>query len=376
MLQYMREGKVEVALVSEPNRVPGGNWLGDASGLAAVHWGTDEPCSLIERGWGYVFIEYKQHVLGSCYCSPNVDTNTFRRLLENVENVVSGVGARKILIGGDFNARSRGWDRKYNERGYILDEWINGMDLVVLNEGRVSTCVRAQGSSVVDITIGTEMAARGVSSWEVDAETETLSDHRYVRIGIEEGNKRNKPARGKIFPRWNLKKIERDWFITSVMCGRWLKKQHIGEIENAERVLKRIVTDACNNSMKRERGGRGMKGKVYWWSTEIAEIRGRCNMWRRRLVRAKGRNNQEREAQLAGELKNSRKELRRAIGNAKKKAWDELLEGLSRDPWGRPYKMVMNKIKSDNVNIGEKLSTNKMEEILSKLFPKDRGKFI
>lgn len=38
------------------------------------------------------------------------------------------------------------------------------MELIVLNESRVSTCVRAQGSSVVDITIGTQMAVRGVSS--------------------------------------------------------------------------------------------------------------------------------------------------------------------------------------------------------------------
>lgn len=36
------------------------------------------------------------------------------------------------------------------------------------------------------------------------------------------------------------------------------------------------------------------------------------------------------------------------IGSAKKNAWDELLEELNRDPWGRPYKAVMNKIRSDN----------------------------
>lgn len=93
-------------------------------------------------------------------------------------------------------------------------------------------------------------------------------------------------------------------------------------------------------------------------------------MWRRRLIRAKSRKDPEQETQLAGELKNSRKELRKAIG---KTAWDELLEGLNRDPWGRPYKIIMNKIWSDNINIGEKLSKNTMEEILSKLFPKDRG---
>lgn len=65
--------------------------------------------------------------------------------------------------------------------------------------------------------------------------------------------------------------------------------------------------------------------------------------------------------------------MRKAIGKAKKKAWDELLDGLSGDPWGRPYKMIMNKINPDSVNIAEKLTKNVMEGIVNLLFPKDRG---
>lgn len=37
MVQYMLEGRMEVAFVSEPNRIPRGKWLGDAYGLAAVY---------------------------------------------------------------------------------------------------------------------------------------------------------------------------------------------------------------------------------------------------------------------------------------------------------------------------------------------------
>lgn len=69
---------------------------------------------------------------------------------------------------------------------------------------------------------------------------------------------------------------------------------------------------------------------------EIANLRERCNMWRRRLIRAKVRKDPERVSPLVGELKNSRKEFRKAIGKANKEAWDELLNGLERDPWGRP----------------------------------------
>lgn len=137
--------------------------------------------------------------------------------------------------------------------------------------------------------------------------------------------------------------------------------------------MKRIVTDACENSMKRDKGENIVRNKMYWWSAEIAELREKCGMWRRRLTRTKSRSNIDRVTQLAGELKEKRKELKRAIGKAKRDAWSELLEGLSGDPWGRPYKAVMNKIKTENSNIIKKLAAGATKKILEELFPKDRG---
>lgn len=151
----------------------------------------------------------------------------------------------------------------------------------------------------------------------------TRSDHKYIKIGIEESKEENSLYREKIFLKWHVKNIEKDWYITSVICDKWLKERQIeefvekGEIEKAEKILKRIITDACNNSMKKENGGNEMKRKVYWWCKEIADVRGRCKMWRWKLIRAK-RQDRDLETQLAGKLKNSRKALRKAIGNAKK----------------------------------------------------------
>lgn len=147
-----------------------------------------------------------------------------------------------------------------------------------------------------------------MSGWEVDVETETLSDHKYIRIGIDQRTEENRLPRGKIFPRWNVKKIDKDWCTVSVMCGDWLAERveeliEKGEIDKAERVLKRVLTDTCNNSMRSEKGEKKTKGKIYWWSAEIVEIRGRCNMWRRRLIRAKSRKDPEQVTRLAEELK-------------------------------------------------------------------------
>lgn len=96
-------------------------------------------------------------------------------------------------------------------------------------------------------------------------------------------------------------------------------------------------------------------------------------MWRQKLTRAKVRKSPERISLLAGELKNSRKELRIAIGKTKREAWDELLEGLNRDPWGRLYKTAMNKIRPENMDICRKLPGKTIDDILGKLFPQDRG---
>lgn len=50
--------------------------------------------------------------------------------------------------------------------------------------------------------------------------------------------------------------------------------------------MKRMITDACNNSAKRIRGKNKQKA-VYWWSEGIAECRSRWGALRRRLKRAK-----------------------------------------------------------------------------------------
>lgn len=205
-------------------------------------------------------------------------------------------------------------------------------ELVIINKGKKETCVRVQGSSVVDVTKGTIEAMSDIIGWEEDTETETLSDHRYIKIRAErsEAGKYREGGR-KIFSKWNTKKCDKEWFDTSMVCSEWLNEVRFkelidrGEVDTAERT-RRAITDACDNSMKRENGGKYDKSKVYWWNVNIAEIRGRCSMRRRRLTIAKCRKDPEQVAQLAGILKENRMELRETIGKAKKEAWNEPLD--------------------------------------------------
>lgn len=91
LTQYMRENKIGIALISEPNAIPRGNWLGESGGVAAIHWDRDEEsCALIERGRGYVAVERDGIILVRTYCSPNTGRVEFEKLLEELgDNIVN-----------------------------------------------------------------------------------------------------------------------------------------------------------------------------------------------------------------------------------------------------------------------------------------------
>lgn len=351
-----------MALVTEPNKIPSGNWLGETCGVAAICWNKDEPCALAGRGKGYVAAERGNFILVSMYCSPNARKIEFEKLIEDIENnILSKYKGKKVILGGDLNARARAWDRKYNFRGHLLEEWAANNELTLMNDGKADTCVRAQGSSMVDVTLGTEAAMKVFESWSVDEYTETLSDYKYIRIQTDSKDSMGGYAREIEFPKWNTSKINKDWFAASVLGGNWLLQHKItslierGEMDKVDYALKRMVSDACDNAMTRTKGGGNTRRKkVYWWNDEIAIVSSRCSLWRRRLTRAKSRKSLERVSQSAEELKQCRKDLRIVIGVAKKKALDELL-GLSGDPWGRPYKTIMNKIRLNNFDICRRL---------------------
>lgn len=82
----------------------------------------------------------------SCYCSPNVRIEAFRELLENIGDAIANTGSRKIIIGGDFNARLKLWDRKTNVRRRIMEEWLMDKEMTIINKRKVEICVRVQGS--------------------------------------------------------------------------------------------------------------------------------------------------------------------------------------------------------------------------------------
>ncbi|CAH2101175.1 unnamed protein product [Euphydryas editha] len=87
---------------------------------------------------------------------------------------------------------------------------------------------------------------------------------------------------------------------------------------------------------------------VYWWSPELADLRKACIRARRSYTHSRRRRirDEERESQLYAAYNHARATLKLAICRAKEAKRQEMVEGLERDPWGRPYRAALNKLRA------------------------------
>lgn len=63
--------------------------------------------------------------------------------------------------------------------------------LVISNNEREYTCVRAQDSSVINLTLCSPTVIRKLINWKVMMDMESLSDHKYIIMELR-GKNRNR----------------------------------------------------------------------------------------------------------------------------------------------------------------------------------------
>ena len=110
-----------------------------------------------------------------------------------------------------------------------------------------------------------------------------------------------------------------------------------------------------------------------WWTPEIAALRKECNSARRQYTRSRRRRVADAAAtdHLYGVYRAAKKALQAAIAKAKDAAWGELLGTLEKDPWGRPYRIVRNKLRTAAPPTVETLEPAFLEQVVAALFPED-----
>ncbi|KAI4472771.1 hypothetical protein M0804_015619 [Polistes exclamans] len=233
--QRMREIGAGIAIVSEPWWVlPGDeNWFTSLGGLplSAIIAGKGErTCSLVRRGLFFVAVKWEDSLVVSVYSPPSENLNSFSRLLDELEELLGTFPAIPALVAGDFNARFPTWDPegRSNPRGELLCMWANRLNLSLADQVGHPTCVRPQGSSVVDLTWGSLAASVRLTDWKVD-EAESLSDHLYVifKYMHEATGFRSSCPRNKIFSKWDTRVVDEDRLGAALVSGEWTRDDEV-----------------------------------------------------------------------------------------------------------------------------------------------------
>jgi len=126
------------------------------------------------------------------------------------------------------------------------------------------------------------------------------------------------------------------------------------------------MSSACNIAARKLKYHDSRRG-VYWWTEELSQARRRCVAARRLLTRVKRRGGPSLNAENL--FKKARARFCKMIKKAKSEAWSLLLETLDDDPWGLPYKIVMDRLRRTGSGMTESLEQDVVERLLNELFP-------
>ncbi|XP_053990150.1 uncharacterized protein LOC128882548 [Hylaeus volcanicus] len=229
LMQTLVEWEAGLAVVAEPYRVPNHpNWVGDQLGSATVVWNGrpgSPPLSIIECDRGFLAVRWEDLAVVAIYAPPSWPLAVFERYLDGVGRCISRCLPRPVLVLGDFNSKSQAWGSPETDaRGREVLDWAAGLELCLLNTGSVDMYVRWNGGSIVNLSWATPAAARRISGWRVAVEAESLSDHRYVVLGLSAGRNaqpRRRPVAARPPPRWPLKEMDEDALMAAAHVVAW-----------------------------------------------------------------------------------------------------------------------------------------------------------
>ncbi|XP_011858500.1 PREDICTED: uncharacterized protein LOC105556049, partial [Vollenhovia emeryi] len=297
-LHSLAERGCGLGIVAEPYRVPKSPcWAESTDGTAAITWRRTGERSLpgkkLKAGEGWVAVEWGPLVIIGVYLRPSLSRIELEGRLQELEDLVREFLPGLVLVAGDFNAKSAMWgSRRPDAKGREVEAWADRLGLHLENVGTVSTCVRPQGESIVDLTWSSPAAARMVASWKVVEDLELLSDHLPIEVVLSRpGGRGETPSP---YTKWAIKKLNPDGLVESLVAATWAQPEPLPTIAEEIQWLRNTMRAACDNAMPRARFT--PRKAAYWWSESIAELRRLSVAARRAVQRARRRAHTTREA--------------------------------------------------------------------------------
>ncbi|XP_076302269.1 uncharacterized protein LOC143220520, partial [Lasioglossum baleicum] len=210
--------------------------------------------TLLHRGDGHVGVLWGDVVVVGCFVSPNRTLAEDEDCLDGVRRAVNQHLSGSVLVLGYFNAHATAWGcRRTNARGEAFREWAAGLDLMILNRGGASTCMRPAGESLVDISFTSPAALKRLTAWGVEEKIELLSDHIPILNGYRAPcparRRREEERRGGIDSarRRQLQRMDG----VAVQAADW-SPAPAGDVDAQVSELQRAMTEACDDAMPQE----------------------------------------------------------------------------------------------------------------------------
>jgi hypothetical protein len=206
---------------------------------------------------------------------------------ERLEKMARENGGKRLVVGGDVNARSTLWeDTHTDERGMTEEETMMASDLYCCNVGGVPTFCTAMGSAVLDVMFASTEAVDSVREWAVDTTSAMDSDHRLICFKYQLGEKmvEKRDVTGVRF-----KVRQADWnkfrqkLAEELFNGRssWLES----DLHSRADYLTQSLTKACRASMPKVKP-RELR-RPEWFTSGLVELRRKIRRARRELAEAR-----------------------------------------------------------------------------------------
>lgn len=147
------------------------------------------------------------------------------------------------------------------------------LDIRLLNTGVTYTCIRPQGSSIIDLSWASSGLIERIEGWSVLEQMETLSDHLYIVFTLKKSLTSN---RGNVFnhKRWNFNKLDDELFSEALelLTNAVLPDNLDNDLEKYVDWIQSIMRSACNTSAPLVKG-KNKRRQMYLWTREISDLR-------------------------------------------------------------------------------------------------------
>ncbi|KAG6452350.1 hypothetical protein O3G_MSEX007586 [Manduca sexta] len=279
----------------------------------------------------------------SCYFEPDRPVDKY---LDHLRGICQKLGSRRLLVGGDTNAKSLWWSREVDRRGEEVSDWLDEAGLHVLNEGTMPTFFTVRGdraySSQVDITACSDDLLDKIQNWKVEEDL-TSSDHNTITFKIILG-KKNQIKIERTTRKYNTKKANWEEFRKSFknfIIAENINAKEIDKITDTEQLEKlireytKIVINISDKTIPEK--NKNLKYTIPWWSKELDRSKSEM-MRRKRRIRWAAPVRKERVIRLYKEAKSKYEE---DVKKAQTRSWKEFCgrqdkEGL----WDGIYRVI------------------------------------